>query len=401
MSMKVTTMKSWLHTITRATDGHRLSTTAPESTASRGSSWQQRPHQPLHLSPPRLTATNHSKIQATRRSARFPFLAVGECTSPVCRKSWPTWVSHQERNTTRIRGSCRAVDVADLAANTTPTLRVCRQSRAEATGRAMAPAPVRDAAVTLTLHMRLTQAAQNKPTASSRKQSPALTEIKIKTRKRQLRRPSRTTRVSWPVRPRRQQRRRRNSPLPASPTRPTRCSGLNNPPSLPTQCRAHPWPTTRRVALSKPTLLLTRTPLHHLSSLSNNTNSLASPALVVPARSLLFKNAKDVSNKSTQTTTLAQPQPPCGSANSASTKTSGALVLKLSSVNTKSRTARNAKKQKKDDVYWKRQNRKTERGKRTMQRESLVQLRTTLTRTSAPTTDRRRKMLSLTMAMML
>jgi hypothetical protein len=123
--------------------------------------------------------------------------------------------------------------------------------------------------------------------------------------------------------------RRRSSPLPASPTRPTKCSGLNNPRPLQTRCRAHPWPTTRPVVLSKLTLLLTQPPPHHLYTLSNNSNSLANPVLAVPAKSLPYKNVKDVSNKNTQTTTLAQPPLPCGSASSASTRISGALVLKL------------------------------------------------------------------------
>lgn len=274
-------------------------------------------------------ATNHSRTQVTRRSARFPYLAVAECTSPVCRKSWPTWVSHRGKNTTKIRGSCRAVDVADSAVSTMLMLRAFRRSRAEATGRATAHARVRDNAVIVTLQVRLTRAAQNKPTASSRKQSPALTEIKTKTRKRRRHRPSRTARVSWPARPRRQRHRRRNSPLPASPTRPTRCSGLNNPRPLPTRCRARPWPTTRPVVLSKLTLLLTQTPLRHRFSLSNNSNSLASPALADPARNSPCKNVKDVSNKNTQTTTLVRPRLPCGFANSASMRISGALVLKL------------------------------------------------------------------------
>jgi hypothetical protein len=302
---------------------------APEWTACRESSWQQRPHQPPHLSPPQLTDTSRSRTRATRRSARSLCLAVAEYTSPVCRKSWPTWVSHRGKNTTKIRDSCRAADVADSAANTMPTLQASRQSRAEATGRATAHAPVRDNAVVVTLQMRLTRAAQNKPTASSRKQSLAPTEIKTKTTKRQRPRPSRTARVSLPVLPHRQRRRRHSSPLPASPTRPTKCSGLNNPRPLQTRCRAHPWPTTRPVVLSKLTLLLTQPPPHHLYTLSNNSNSLANPVLAVPAKSLPYKNVKDVSNKNTQTTTLAQPPLPCGSASSASTRISGALVLKL------------------------------------------------------------------------
>lgn len=329
MSMRVMTMKSWLHMTTRATDGRHPSMTAPESTASRESSWQQRLHQPPHPPPLRLTVTNHSKIQATKRSARFLCLAVGECTSPVCRKSWPTWVSHRGKSTIKIRDSCRAVDVADLAANTTPTLRVFRQSRAEATGRATAPAPVRGNALIVTLHMTLTQTAQSKPTASSLRPSPAPTETKTKTTKRPPRRPNRTTRVSLHARPRRQAPRRRSSPSPASPTRPTRCSGLSNLLPLPTQCRAHLWPTTRPVARSRLNLPLTQTLLPHLFSLCNNTNSLANPVRAVPARNLPCKNARDVSNRNTQTITRAQPRLPCGFANSASTKTSGVLALKL------------------------------------------------------------------------